>query len=98
MIADTQYGILMGAYLTEHGSTITVSGSCYPDYKASMIGDMDCATLHKKGACDASFHMSLRWAEQKDDGSWVTFLHCPECSCSTTGFPNFKDLAAAEKY
>ena len=66
--------------------------------EASMLGGMDCATFHKEGACDASFHMSLRWGEQKDDGSWVTFLHCPECGCTPTSFPNFKDLAAAEKY
>ena len=91
------HNVPMGAYILEHGRTITVRGSCYPDFKASALGGWDCARIAQSGGCAASFPMALRWGEQKDDGSWVTFLHCPECGCTTTDFPNFYELAEAEK-
>ena len=94
---NQSHNVALGAYIWEHGRTITVSGSCYPDFKASQLRNMDCATIAQKGVCDASFSRSLYWGEQKDDGSWVTFLHCPECGCTTTSFPNFYELAEAEK-
>ena len=89
------HNVPIGAYIFEYGRTITVSGSCYPDFKASQLGGKDCARIGQEGLCDAAFHMSLYWGEQRDDGSWVTFLHCPECGCTKTSFPNFYNLAKA---
>ena len=91
------HNVPLGAYIWEYGRTITVSGSCDPDFKASQLRDADCAYIGREGLCNASFSRSLYWGEQKDDGSWVTFLHCPECGCTTTDFPNFYALAKAEK-
>ena len=86
-------GLPIGAYTAEHGSRITISGYCYPDYKASIWGDQDCATLAEQGMCDGSFHLSIVSAEQIENGSWVTYLHCPECGCSRSSFPYFYGLA-----
>ena len=98
IIYGVYYNLPLGGYMMEHGKTITVSGSCYPDFVSSgFSGGWDCARIAQSGLCDAAFHYSLRYAEQKDDGSWVTLLHCPECGCTTTGSPNFYDLAKADK-
>ena len=86
-------GLPIGAYAAEHGSRIWVSGYCYPDYKASIWGGQDCASLAEQGVCDAPFANAIVSAEQIENGSWVTFLHCPECGCSRSSFPDFYGLA-----
>ena len=86
-------GLPIGAFAAEHGSTITISGYCYPDYVASIWGGLNCADVSERGMCDAPFHLSISSAEQIENGSWVIYLHCPECGCSRTGFPNFYGLA-----
>ena len=105
MMVTQSAGLAIGAHVKEHGTTITVHGSCDPDFKASAFFGNDCAGIAKFGLCDANstnsyprFHVPLRWAEQKDDGSWSTFLHCPECGCTTTDFPNFYELAKAHTH
>ena len=89
----------IGTYVAEHGPTIMVSGSCYPDYDWGVDWNhMNCSTAFDFGYCDGPLYLSLLTADQLEDGSWVTLRHCPVCGCTTTNVPDFNYLAAEDTY
>ena len=99
MLLDVSTGpwaLPIGAYVAEYGSTITVSGSCHPNYRASIWEDANCADIKKYGMCEEPIHLPIVSAQQIEDGSWATYLHCPECGCTTTDVPNLNDIAAED--
>ena len=89
------WGIPIGKYVAEYGSTITISGSCYPEYDSTVFG-YDCRNITEIGLCNDPMNQQIFGAEQIEDGSWVTASHCPGCGCETFGVPNFYELVAEE--
>ena len=93
---DRPVRIPIEVHVAKYGPTIIVSGSCYPDFQASIWNNVNCATVSEFGLCNAPTHHSIISAQQIEDGSWVTLRHCPECGCTTTDVPNFNELAAED--
>ena len=85
-------------FMANEGETVRISGSCYPEYNFQIdVQDFGCAQFAKLGCRSFDLYTAIFYAVPKDDGTWVTFRHCPECGCQEPGPENFHQVVADQQ-
>ena len=86
----------------EPGQTLTISGSCNPNYEYPNTGRPEypwtCKTAEEyKYICNWRSNNFIRYGIYNENGHLESFLQCPQCGCGAEGAANINDLYAADQ-
>ena len=81
----------------EPGQTLTISGSCNPNF-GGPEDPFSCKLLEEHAyICNWWINSLVKHGLYNENGHLETFLQCPQCGCGAESAANLNDLYAAEQ-